>query len=115
MGTQANTGERGMARYLTDKPAHKDRAIVDRLAAERVQTPLVTSIGTSASNAHTKMLRDPVARAAHREAEKAARREAEADRGKARIERANQPKVPTVVADPSARGMRRYLPRNDAR
>lgn len=114
---RGNTTTNGMARYLTDPPktATQEHQAQQREAnAERERPAPVTEIGSAHGKELTRLARDPDARRAKYAADRAERDRLEAEREVARVKRAKDAlEHRTEIADPTARGQRRYLKTDD--
>lgn len=110
---RGNATASGMARYLTDPPktAQQEHQAQQREAtAEREKPAPVTEIALAHGKELTRLARDPEARQAKYAAERAERDRLDAEREAARVKRAADALAHrTGVADPRARGQRRYL------
>lgn len=103
------TDARGMSKYLELRP-NAQQMVQNRQReanAERERQAPVTEIGSAHGKELTRLARDPNARRAEYPAE---RDRLDAERDAARVQRAKAAlEHRTEIADPTARGQRRYL------
>ncbi|MDV8076514.1 hypothetical protein R4P47_08090 [Rhodococcus sp. IEGM 1370] len=109
----AKTATKGMARYLTDPPesAQQEYQGQQREAkAGRENSSQVADIASVHGKELTRLARDPEARRAQHAADRAERDRLDAERERQRVQRAKDAlKHRTEIADPTARGQRRYI------
>ncbi|OZE38123.1 hypothetical protein CH256_08115 [Rhodococcus sp. 05-2254-6] len=112
MAQQDGTEARGMSKYLEDRPNAQQmtQAQQRETNAEREKPAPVTGIASAHGKELTRLARDPEARKAKYDADRAERDRLDAEREAARIKRARAAlEHRTEVANPRARGMSRYL------
>ncbi len=110
---RANTTSSGMARYLHDPPASATQSVQAQqreATAEREKLAPVTEIGSAHGKELTRLARDPDALRAKHVADRAERDRLDAEWERQRVQRAKDAlEHRTEIADPTARGQRRYI------